>query len=115
MRISVVSPEPAEPGTASQLAVQVSADAEEFMAREHLAGEFLRARTIAEAVFPGASGMNLALQVDPGNESAAPTLVLGVVTSTPSSDFRAARKRFFRMLRRSGCEKLCLSLAVVRE
>jgi len=85
------------------------------MADIDLAGEFHQARVVAENVFPRLSGMRLALQVDPDDETATPTLVLGIVTSAPSADFRAARKRFFRTLRWSGCEKLCLSLAAVRE
>ncbi len=104
-----------EPVASSEMAVEVSEDAEAYMAAQQLAGEFSQARAIAEDVFPGVSEMRLELQVDPGDQDAGPALVLGVVTAAASTDFRTARKRFFRMLRWSGCAKLCLSLAVLRE
>ncbi len=104
-----------KPVASSEMAVEVSEEAETYMAAQQLAGEFFQARAIAEDVLPGVSEMRLELQVDPGDQDAGPALVLGVVTAAASTDFRAARKRFFRMLRRSGCAKLCLSLAVLRE
>ena len=104
-----------EPLASSDAVIEVSEDAEAYMAVQQLDGEFLQAKAIAEDVFSGASEMRLELQVDPGDQDAGSALVLGVVTAAFSTDFRTARKRFFRMLRSSGCARLCLSLAVVRE
>jgi hypothetical protein len=106
------APEPMAP---TGVPVEVSRDADHLMTKDHLAGEFLRAKGIAEDVFPGVSEMRLELQADPSEEDAPPSLVLGIVSSATSADFRSARKRFFRMIRWAGCERLCLSLAVVRE
>ena len=85
------------------------------MAAQRLGEQYDHARGVAEEVFPGMTEMHVELQTDPGDETATPTIVLGIVTAAASADFRRARKRFFRRLRKAGCDKLCLSLAVVRE
>ncbi len=99
----------------SHVAVDLTRDAEEFIARNRLTREFHQAREIVERTFPGLMQVDVVLETDPEDDSSQPTLILGVTTRVSSVDFRTARRRFFRTLRWLGCSLLCESLALVRE
>lgn len=90
-------------------------DAQEYVSAESLDVELLRARRTAADVLPSGTHVCVTLEADPEEEDAEPTLVFGVTTSLRRAEFRAAHDRFFRMLRWSGCKRLCDRLAVIKE
>ena len=103
-------------GTGAHTAtISVSRGAKEFIETAGLDQEFYKAQTIIEHTFPALDRVDVVVQHDPEDESAPPTLVLGITVQARYTEFRQARKRFFRLLRWLGCVRLCRHLAMIRE
>ncbi len=79
-----------------------------------LEGELGAASNIIATCFPRTSRVKVTLARDPEEDEESPTLVLAMDCQLSRTDFRNARKLFYRRLRSEGCTRLCDLFAVVR-
>ena len=94
--------------------VEMESDVADFAREEGLEGELGAASNIIATCFPRTSRVKVTLARDPEEDEESPTLVLAMDCQLSRTDFRNARKLFYRRLRSEGCTRLCDLFAVVR-
>ncbi len=100
---------------ASDVAVVMDPAAQGFVREQSLARELDAALEIAKECLTGAARIRVEFAEDPEGKDAPPSIVLRVDGPLSRTDFRSARKRFYRSVRGEEFARLYAYVVVVRD
>ena len=94
--------------------VEMEPDAADFVREQGLERELSATWNVISRCFSSDSRVKVRLVDAPEEDEEDPSLVLALDCPLSRTDFRNARKLFYRRLRTEGCSHLCDLIAIVR-